>query len=176
VDHEVARRLHWFGDSLFATGALTVADLLERVPGLSTLRTGWVAAPSVAAYLGDIQRVRVFYDGFEMLALDPRSRGVLDLSKINLWSAEEVWIEQSPEEVRVYLRSWRVYHTIPETRADINTGDQQTNLYRGFFGRRFHNGGIQFGAQQYGTTPPSVFGTSNDQLGLIGRGGGRRTS
>jgi hypothetical protein len=31
--------------------------------------------------------------------------------------------------------------------------------------------GIQFGAQQYGTTPPSAFGTSNDQLGLIGRVG-----
>jgi hypothetical protein len=45
-------------------------------------------------------------------------------------------------------------------------------LYRGYFGRRFHNGvGIQFGAQQFGTTPPSIFGTSNDQLGLIGRVG-----
>ena len=30
----IGRRLHWSRDSLFATGALTVADLLERVPGI----------------------------------------------------------------------------------------------------------------------------------------------
>ena len=76
--------------ALFATGAITVADLLERVPGLSTLRTGWIAAPAVGAYLGDVRRVRVFYDGFEITPLDPRSRGALDLTEINLWSAEEV--------------------------------------------------------------------------------------
>ena len=62
---------------------------------------------------------------------------MLDLTQINLWSAEDVTIEQAPEEVRVYIRSWRVRSTTPETRTDISTGDQQTNLYRGFFGRRF---------------------------------------
>ena len=104
--------------------------------------------------------------------------GVLDLTQINLWSAEEAAIEQAPEEVRVYLRSWRVRNTHADTRTDISTGDQQTNLYRGFFGRRFDNGGaFQFGAQQYGTTPPIVFGTSSDRLGLIGaRGLGEATS
>jgi hypothetical protein len=176
-DREIGRQLHWNRDSLFATGAITVADLLERVPGISTLRAGWIAAPSVGAYLGDVRRVRVFIDGFELTPLDPRSGGAIDLTRINLWSAEEAYVEQGPEEVRVHLRSWRVSHTIPDTRTDISTGDQQTNLYRGFFGRRFHNGvGIQFGAQQFGTSPPSSFGTSNDQLGLVGRIGWARNN
>ena len=62
--------------------------------------------------------------------------------------------------------------TTPETRADIGTGDQATNLYRGCFGRRFRNGlALQFGAQQYGTTPPSIQGSSSDQTGVVARVG-----
>lgn len=170
VDLGVARKFHWTRDSLFATGALTLADLLTRVPGMSMLSGGWIAAPSVGSYLGDTHRVRVFYDGYEMLPLDPRGGQSLDLTQVNLWTAEEVSVEQVAEEVRVYIRSWRVNNTNAETRTDIATGDQATNLYRGFFGRRFGNGlALQFAAQQYGTTPPSSLGGSSDQTGVITR-------
>jgi hypothetical protein len=172
IDLGIAQRFHWSGDSLSATGALTLADLLDRVPGVTTLKAGWIASPANASYMGDVRRIRVFYDGVSMSGLDPRGQGVLDLSRINLWGVEDAVIEQTADEVRVYLRSWRVNNTTPYTRTDVSTGDQQTNLYRGFFGRRFDNGAaIQFGAQQYGTTPPSVYGTSSDQLGLVGRVG-----
>jgi len=168
----IGRRMYWAGDSVFATGAITLADLLDRIEGMSTLHAGWISAPAVGSYMGDVRRVRVFYDGLEMPVLDPRSGGAFDLTSVNLWSAEDVAIEQAPEEVRVYIRSWRVRNTNPFTRTDVATGDQQTNLYRGFFGRRLDNGGaMQFGAQQYGTTPPSAFGLSSDQLGIIGRVG-----
>jgi hypothetical protein len=171
-DFDIGRRLRWNRDSLFATGALTLADLVERVQGMSTFRAGWISAPAVGAYLGDVHRIRVFYDGFEVTSLDPHEHGVLDLTQLNLWSAEDAVIEQGPEEVRIYLRSWRVRNTTAVTRTDVATGDQQTNLYRGFYGRRFDNSlALQFGAQQYGTTPPSFFGASSDQLGLIGRVG-----
>jgi hypothetical protein len=120
--------------------------------------------------MGDVRRVRVYYDGVEMTGMDPRGQAVLDLTQINLWAVEDAVIEPTADEVRVYLRSWRVRNTTPETRTDVSTGDQQTNLYRAFFGKRFDNGGgIQFGAQQYGTTPPSIFGTSSDQTSIVGR-------
>jgi hypothetical protein len=168
----IARRLHWNRDSLFATGAITLADLLQRVTGVSTFTAGWVASPAIATYMGETRRVRVFYDGEEYQPLDPRSRGVIDLTQFNLWSAEDVTIEQAADEVRVYVRTWRVRNTTPETRTDASTGDQQTNMYRGFFGRRFVNGlALQFGAQQFGTTPPSILGSSSDQTGIIGRVG-----
>jgi hypothetical protein len=167
--------LHWTRDSLFATGALTLADLLERVPGLTMLHAGWIASPAVAAYEGGLRRIRVFYDGLEHLSLDPRAHGLVDLTQINLWSAEDVTIERAPEEVRVYIRSWRVSSTDPETRTDISTGDQATNMYRGFFGRRFGNGlALQFGAQQFGTTPPAALGTGSDQTGIVARLGWAR--
>jgi len=168
----VGRRLQWDRAELFATGALTVQDLLERIAGVTTLRAGWLAAPAVAAYLGDPRRVRVFYDGVERDELDPRAGGVSDLSQINLWSLEDAAVEEGAGEVRVYLRSWRVSNTSASTRTDIGTGDQQTNLYRGFFGRRYDNGqALQFAAQQFGTTPPNRFGSSSDQLGLLARVG-----
>src|SRR4051812_9930477 len=79
IDVDIGRRLHWNRDALFATGVVDVADLLERVQGLTTLHTGWVSSPVVGAYLGDVRRVRVFYDGVELTALDPRHNGALDL-------------------------------------------------------------------------------------------------
>src|SRR5678810_1099911 len=143
------------------------SPLAHAPPGATTTRGGWIASPAAGAYLGDARRVRVFYDGFEMPALDPRAGNVLDLTQVSLWSAEDAVVEQAPDEVRVYLRSWRVRTTNPETRTDVNTGDQQTNMYRGFYGRRFRNGAaFQFGAQQYGTTPPTLFGSASDQTSV----------
>lgn len=168
----IGRTLYWSRDSLFATGAVTLADLLERIPGLTTLHAGWISSPAVGAYMGDIRRVRVFYDGFEYTGLDPRNQGVLDLTQVSLWSVEDAKIEVTATEVRVYLRSWRVRNTTPETRTDVSTGDQETNLYRGFFGKRLDNGlAVQFAAQQYGTTPPNLLGSSADQTGVLGRVG-----
>jgi hypothetical protein len=175
ADIGIAKRLHWRRDSLYATGAITVADLLQRVLGSETLSAGWISAPALTSYMGQVRHVRVFYDGVELGSLDPRAHGDLDLTEINLWSIEEADVEQAPEEIRVYLRSWRVNNTTPVTRTDIATGDQQTNLYRGFFGKRMENGlAFQFGAQQYGTTPPSDLGSSSDQLGVIARVGWAR--
>jgi hypothetical protein len=160
---DVARPImRWDRDSLFATGALTLLDLLERIPGVTTLRAGWLAAPMIGAYLGDIGRVRVFYDGMEIDGLDPRMGRVIELGSIQLWTAEEVRVERGADEIRVHVRSWRAHRTTPYTRADVGTGDQETNLYRGFFGRRFQRGeALQVAAQQVSTMPARFGGSSN---------------
>ncbi len=171
-EYSVGRRMYWSRDSLAATGALTVADLLERVVGVTTFRGGWLPPPMNAAYLGDVRRVRVFIDGFEWISLDPRSGSIPDLTQMNLWAMEDATVEQTADEVRVYLRTWRVRNTHPETRTDVSTGDQATNLYRGFLGVRLDNGAaFQFAAQQYGSTPPGQFGSSSDQVGIVTRAG-----
>ena len=172
---DVARPIQRFDrDSLFATGALTLLDLLERIPGLTGLRAGWLAAPMIGAYLGDVSRVRVFYDGMEIDGLDPRMGGVIDLGSIQIWTAEEVRIERGADEIRVHIRSWRPQRTTPYTRADVGTGDQETNLFRGFFGRRFgHGEALQLSAQQLSTTP-ARFGVSSSQASLHARIGWAR--
>jgi hypothetical protein len=116
----------------------------------------------LGAYLGDVGRVRVFYDGLEVDPLDPRMGGALDLGSIQIWSAEEVRVERGADELRVHIRSWRARRTTPYTRADVGTGDQETNLYRGFFGRRFQRGeALQVAAQQLSTTPSRLGASAN---------------
>jgi hypothetical protein len=166
---DVGGAYHWDRTELFATGALNLAELLERVPGVTVYRTGWVATPHMAAYMGEFGRVRVFLDGIELDGLDARAGGLLDFSHVQIWSLEEVSIERGANEVRVYLRSWRVDRTTPNTRVDVATGDLETNLYRGFYGKRFNHGQVlQLGAQQFGTADQRV-GGDGSQLAVFGR-------
>lgn len=171
---DVGESYRWDREALFASAALTLGDLLERVPGLTVFRSGWLGAPQGGALMGDFERVRVFYDGIELDPLDPRTGGMPDLSYVQLWPLEEVRIERGAGEIRVHLRSWRVRSVTPNTRVDIGTGDIETNAYRGYFGRRFTHGEVlQLGAFQYSTRDPRGVGDA-DQLSLFGRLGWAR--
>ena len=113
-------------DSLFATGALTVADLLERVAGRVDVSTaGGSRAPAVGSYLGDVRRVRVFYDGFEIDPLDPRERRrARPDADQPLVGAKSVTIEQAAGRgPRLYAQLARATHDAV-TRTDVCTGDQ----------------------------------------------------
>jgi hypothetical protein len=157
--------------ALFATGSLTLSDLLGRVPGLTEFTTGWLGAPSAVAMLGDVRRIRLFLDGVELDPLDPRLRGAAAPNDLPIHALEEVRIERGADEVRVYARSWRVDRTTPFSRADIFTGDQNTNLYRAFFGKRFSQGAaFQLSAEQYNTQPIRAL-PSSDALHLMLRVG-----
>ena len=157
--------------AMFATGALTLSDLLGRVLGLTEFATGWLGAPTVVASQGNLRQVRIFVDGLELDPLGRRSQGVSPVNDLPLHSLEEIRIERGAEEVRVYARTWRVVNTDPYTRADVGTGDQNTNLYRAFFGRRFDHGeALQIAAEQYSTQPnPNLPSASG--LHLMGRFG-----
>jgi hypothetical protein len=156
---------------MFASGALTVADLLDRVPGLTGFRTGWLPSPKFFALNGDMDRVRIFYDGIEMDNLDPKSAPLLDLTTIEIWTLENVAVERFANEIQVHLRSWRVERTEPYTRTDVLTGDEDTNIYRGFYGKRFGNGvGMQLAGQQFSTRAARL-GGSGDALSFMGRFG-----
>jgi hypothetical protein len=157
--------------ALFATGALTLSDLLGRVPGLTEFTAGWIGSPTSVAMLGDVRRIRLFLDGVELDPLDPRQRGAAAPNDLPLLTLEEVRIERGADEVRVYARSWRVDRTTPYTRADVATGDQNTNLYRAYFGRRFaHGEALQVAAEQFSTQPIRAL-PSSDALNLMLRVG-----
>ncbi|MGQ0764925.1 MAG: TonB-dependent receptor [Gemmatimonadota bacterium] len=163
--------LIWNRQSLFATGALTLGDLLEGVPGVTVLRSGWIGSPEQASMLADFGSIRVFLDGIELEALDPRNRGTIDLATIQLWPLEDVRLERGAGELRIHLRTWRENNTTPRTRVDVATGDLETNSYRGYFGRRFQSGyAIQAGGFQYTTREPTRIGDA-DQLSLFSRFG-----
>lgn len=167
----VANAYAWNREGLFATGALTLGELIDRIPGVTSFRAGWISAPEMAAVNGRFGRVRIFLDGVELDPLNSRLRGQHDLSLIDLWNLEDATIETGADEVRVHLRSWRITSTTPVTRIDIHTGDLQTNSYRGFFGRRFPGGQVlQLGGDHYTTTDRRT-SESGDQTSLWGRVG-----
>jgi len=155
--------------AMFATGALTLGDLLGRVPGVTEFTAGWLGAPTLVASQGDFRRIRIFLDGIELDPLDRRSQGTSPVNELPLHALEEVRIERGADEVRVYARSWRVDRTTPYTRADVATGDQNTNLYRAFFGRRYSHGeALQIAAEQYNTQPDRRM-PSTGGLHIMGR-------
>jgi hypothetical protein len=161
----------WNREQLFASGALTLADLLERIPGAASFRSGWLASPKFIAVNGDFDRVRVFYDGIELNNLDARTAPLLDLNTVQLWTLETVTVERLGGELRVHVRSWQVERTSPYTRTDIATGDEQTNIYRGYYGKRFRNGGgLQLAGEQHSTTS-NRFGGGGDALSFVARVG-----
>ena len=162
----------WTREEIARSGAFTLDELLARIPGAEAFRTGWLAAPALVAYRGDVARVRVFLDGVELEGLVPDGGGLLDLSRVQLWTLEEVAVERGADELRVFLTTWRVESTTTSTRTDIATGDQETNLYRGLFGRRFGRGEVlQLGGQQYGYSNNLESFGGGDELSLFGRFG-----
>ena len=162
-DLEAAEALRFTRETMFSTGAMNLADLLDHVPGVTTFRSSWFPGMHAAAFQGDFRRLRVFLDGLELDAPDPRNNGVLDLTEISLSALDEVVVERAAGEVRIWLRSWTVRQVTPYTRTDIYTGDLNTNGFRGLFGRRFMNGALfQLTLQQ---------GESTRQRGGGGLGG-----
>jgi len=161
----------WDRRDMFSTGALTVQDLLDRVPGITGMRSGWISQPMTSSFLGDPNRVRVFLDGLELLELDPRARRMWDLTQIPLWALDDIRVERGASEIRIHMRSWRVDRTTPFTRTDVYTGDQATNLYRGLFGRRYQNGEVLQVAGQQSATDPGRLIEGSDQLSLLARVG-----
>jgi len=157
--------------ALFATGSLTLSDLLGRLPGMTEYTAGWLGAPAAVAYLGDVRRIRLFLDNVEIEPLNPRMRGAVAPNDMPLHDLEELRIERDADEVRVYARSWRVDRTTAYSRADVFTGDQNTNLYRAFFGRRWaHGEAFQVAVDQYNTQPIRAL-PSSDALNIMLRAG-----
>ena len=165
----VGQQYTWEREEIFATGALTLTQLLDYIPGLTSFTSGSLASPQFGAYAGNPGRIRIFLDGMELDNLDPRAGGALDLAELQLWSLAQVTVERGANELRVYCRSWTVDRTTTSTRIDVLDGDQRTHLYRGFFGKRYKHGeALQVGGQQYGTSSDPLVG-GGDDLALFAR-------
>ncbi|MGH3055393.1 MAG: hypothetical protein ACRDL7_10495, partial [Gaiellaceae bacterium] len=131
---EVGESYHWDRAALFNTGGLTLIDVLAHVPGLTVFRSGWVPSPQYASYLGNPARIRIFWDGAELMAIGDSASYPLDLASVPIWSVQEMSLERGADEVRIYIRSWDVTRTATQSRVDIVTGDLGTNILRGYFG------------------------------------------
>src|SRR5690606_3797398 len=103
----IAAAYRWRGDEIMSSGALTLLDLLDNLPEVTGFRSGWLLPPEYAGVAGSFRGIRIFLDGVEIDAIDPRQDGLQDLGNVQLWPLEEVAVERGVDELRVHLRSWR---------------------------------------------------------------------
>lgn len=170
---DIGRPYRFTRAQLYASGAVTLGELLDRIPGAMTVRTGWLTDVQVTSYAGGMGRVRVFVDGVELDAIDPVGGGVFDVGLLQLWPYEEALVERAGDEVRVHLRSWREHRTDPLTRIDVLTGDREGNVFRGYYAKRWSNGaGLQAVFSNASTRDVrTTTGGDGSNLGLTFRAG-----
>ena len=132
----------WNRAELLRSTAVTLADLLERVPGLTRVRAGFVGQPelvvSPGALSGDIE---ILLDGFP---LDPLTSTTIDLARIGITDLERVRVERRGGRMLIELTPLEHpaprtdYETAPDsgsayTRVEIVTGDYDTDGLSGVF-------------------------------------------
>jgi len=121
----------WNRDEIEASGALTVADLLEDVPGVIPMRSGDRGTPvGVTAFGVGGGRVRILRDGFEVLPLEG---GMADLARVGLGGISRVRVERALGELVVLLDGLEYDDGRPYSLVEAGTGDQNNNFFRGTF-------------------------------------------
>lgn len=159
-----ASRIVFDHDALWFSGALTLGELLDRVPGVFLARAGWFARPEVLHYAGQgAASVQVFWDGFALDPLGRDSAGV-DIGQISLGLLQRVEVEVLPSELRIYLFSDGQPVRRPRTETSFATGDASTNTYRIRYLNRWKGGaGIGVGVEYLGTAAGRLnSGRAND--------------
>src|SRR5438045_5284262 len=62
---DIGPQYTWNRSELWGSGALNLADLIERIPGITSLRTGYVNSQKFVAVNAQLSAVRVFYGVLE---------------------------------------------------------------------------------------------------------------
>jgi hypothetical protein len=121
----------WDRAALLAETALSVADLLERIPGINMVRIGTYLQPEAATVFGGTSdRVQVVRDGF---VLDPLNSSAVDLSAIRLAHLAEVVVERRLDLLRIHLRTDEAAARDPYSRVEAALGVPAMNMFRGIF-------------------------------------------
>ncbi|HYH81543.1 MAG TPA: Plug domain-containing protein [Longimicrobium sp.] len=112
---------------------LTLADLLDAVPGLVTTRSGGFGRPmGVSPYASGGGRFRIFLDGYE---LRPLNAATPDLQRVPLVNVASVRIQRGMDEVRVDITSLRMPDIRPFAQIEGMDGDLGTRALRALFTR-----------------------------------------
>lgn len=137
----------WTRDELLGGGFLTLTELLERIPGVTPVRSAILGQPEAVSAFGLAGgRVEVVLDGF---VLDPLGSGTYDLGSIELVQLEEVRVERRMDRLRIELRTLAPTDARAYSIVEAGTGHYRTNMFRGLFLLpRFLGGALSFGIER----------------------------
>lgn len=148
-------------DSIDWAGALTLGDLLARIPGTYLLRAGGVGRPEPLNFAArGAASLEVLLDGMPYPPLGPDSVGV-DPADIPLGVIDRVEVERWPSALRVYLYTRSHDRLAARSSIALAAGPDKLAHYEGFLERRFQGGfGVGAGGDFLKVPPPgSATGT-----------------
>jgi hypothetical protein len=121
----------WDRERLLREADISLIDLLERIPGITTLRAGMFAQPEAAALFGGTAaRVEIEIDGF---VLDPLAAPSFDLAQITLGQLRELRVERRLGLLRIVMFTEYAESGEPYTRVEAGIGVPAANMFRGQF-------------------------------------------
>ena len=121
----------WDRAAFLTEAATTVGDLLERVPGVTVIRSGLYLQPEAASALGGTaNRLEVWLDGY---ILDPLLEGSVDVAKIELVEVESIRVERRLSTIRVYIKTLVSHDSRAYSMVEAAVGQPTANLFRGTF-------------------------------------------
>ncbi|HSL71327.1 MAG TPA: Plug domain-containing protein [Longimicrobiales bacterium] len=121
----------WTRDDLLLEGAMTLGDLLQQIPGITTLRSGLFLQPEAVAILGQSRGgLQIVLDGYE---LDPLTEAASDLSRIELVHLNHVRVERRLDLTRIELSTLEPTDGRAHSRIEAGVGEPNVSLFRGVF-------------------------------------------
>lgn len=140
----------WDREEMLRAGVYTLADLLSRIPGLPSFRTGLALQPEALGELaGGAGRLEILRDGF---VLDPLSSNTLDLTTLTIVELEEVVLERHAGRLRLNLITAQPTDPRPYSRVEAGIGEPEIQTFRGLFlTPRFLIGPFSFGVENVDT-------------------------
>jgi len=121
----------WDHGEIQASGANTLVELFDEVPGVIPLPAGDYGTPAAFSAFGlGGGGVRVVRDGFEVL---PLAGGVTDLQRVGLAGIGHIRLRRDGG--RLLVEMWSLEHddARPYSLVEAGTGDLDNNLLRGVF-------------------------------------------
>jgi hypothetical protein len=147
-------RMVFTRDSIDWAGALTLSDLLARVPGTYLLRAGGIGRPEPLNFAGrGAASLDVILDGMPYRPLGPDSVGV-DPADIPLGVIDRVEIERWPSTLRVYLYTRNHDRLAARSSIALAAGPDKLAHYEASLERRFRAGFGLGAAGDYLKVPP----------------------
>lgn len=119
----------WDQQALLLEANTSLADLLERVPGILTVRTGLLIQPeAAAAFGGTANRLEVILDGF---VLDPLAEASIDIGKIELANIERLRVERRIGLIRIHIETLAPKDNRTYSRVEAGVSEPEANMFRG---------------------------------------------
>lgn len=121
----------WDRHALMASGANTLTELFQDVPGIVPLLGGDYGTPaSMSAFGTGGAGYRILRDGFEVY---PAEGGVVDLQRVGLAGIGRVRLDRSMGQMVIEMWTHEYDDGRPFSVVEAGTGDLDTNMFRGIY-------------------------------------------